>query len=344
LKVQCIEVEKAVGNVLFHDITQIEKDKFKGPRYKKGHVIRVEDVEILLSLGKKHIYSIKLDQGELHEDDAGNRLARALQGQGIILEGPNEGRYNLVATGKGLLKINVAALEQINGLEDVVVSTLHTDIPVEKGERVAGAKVIPLVVKETMVAEAEGICSNAVSLISVLPYRQIRIGCVITGSEVKKGRIRDAFAPILREKSLYFGLDAPDVLYADDEAGGIAEAILCLLAKGCGLVIITGGMSVDPDDVTPAGIRRTGARIVKYGAPVLPGAMFMLAYRNDIPLIGLPACAMYFKTTVLDVLLPRIVAGEILQAGDIIRLGHGGLCRNCEKCMFPGCSFGKGGH
>ena len=343
MKVSFIETEKAVGKVIFHDITQIERGAFKGARFKKGHVIREEDVEILLQLGKNHIYSIEMEPGELHEDDAGLRIARAIQGPGLQIQEPSEGRLNLVAAERGLLKIDVDRLNKINSLPDVVVSTLHTNSPVQAGERVAGAKVIPLVVREEVVLEVEAICAGISGLLQVKPYRQSKWGGVITGREVKEGRIKDGFSPVLSEKAKLFKLDPPEIVYAEDDAEVIAARIGDLLAKGCQLIMVTGGMSVDPDDVTPTGIKKSGAHVVKYGAPVLPGAMFLLAYHGQVPVIGLPACGMYFKNTVLDVLLPRILAGEKISAADIITLGHGGLCRSCEDCVFPHCSFGKGG-
>lgn len=342
MKVSFIETQKAVGKVIFHDITQIERGAFKGPRFKKGHVIQAEDVDILLNLGKNHIYSIEMEPGELHEDDAGMRIAKAIQGSGLSLQGPSEGRLNLVAAEKGLLKIDVESLNRINSLPDVIVSTLHSNSPVAAGEKVAGAKVIPLVVREKVVEEVESICSRGAGLLRVIPYRRTKWGAVITGREVKEGRIQDGFSPVLSEKAKLFDVDPPEITYAEDDAGVIAARIGNLIDKGCQLIMVTGGMSVDPDDVTPTGIKKSGAHIIKYGAPVLPGAMFLLAYHGDVPVLGLPACGMYFKNTVFDVLLPRMLAGEKINAADIASLGHGGLCRSCEVCVFPHCSFGKG--
>lgn len=341
MKTFSIETKKSIGRVIAHDITRIEMGSFKGPAFKKGHIIKEEDVEILLSLGKKHIYSIEIEPSELHEDEAGLRLASSLQGPGLIIKGPSEGRLNLLAEQRGLLKIDVARLERINSIADIVVATLHTNSSVDKGEMVAGVKVIPLIVKEEVVKEVEDICMDSPPL-TVLSYQRLKVGGVITGSEVIEGRIKDDFGPILSKKTSYYGLEQPQLLYADDNVALIAAKLKELLARGCNLIIVTGGMSVDPDDVTPLGIREAGAELVKYGAPALPGGMFLLAYLDEIPVIGLPACAMYYKSTVLDVVLPRIIAGEILKAEDINKLGHGGLCRQCRQCFFPNCSFGKG--
>lgn len=338
-----LETEKSIGRLICHDITKIEKGVFKGAIFKKGHRIRPEDVEILLDLGKNHIYALEIEEDELHEDDAGKRLARALAGPGLQIGEPSEGRLNLAAIHPGLLRVDAARLLALNSITDVVVATLHNNSPVHAGEQVAGAKVIPLVVNESTVKEVENICLTGEPLIQVLPYRKYRIGGLITGREVFEGRIKDGFAPVLAEKVSNFNLEEPVIRFCSDDADQIAISIDELLTEGCSMIIITGGMSVDPDDVTPTGIKKTGAEIIKYGAPALPGAMFLLAYKNNFPLIGLPACAMYFKNTVLDVIMPRLLAGEKVSAADIAVLGHGGLCRQCDTCTFPDCSFGKGG-
>jgi hypothetical protein len=343
MKTQQIETRAAVGHMLCHDITKIEKGAFKGARFKKGHQIREEDVDVLLDLGKNSIYVLELGEDDLHEDEAGERIARALAGPGLELSAPSEGRINLTAIHSGLLKIDVERLHRINSVPDVVVSTLHTYSPVEAGDLVTGAKVIPLVVNESTVKAVEDICFSAEPPIRVLPYKQFKIGGLITGREVFEGRIKDGFAPVLTEKTARYGLEEPKIQFCTDDASLIAESINSMLEEGCNMVIVTGGMSVDPDDVTPTGIKKCGAEIIKYGAPALPGAMFLLAYKGEIPLVGLPACAMYFQNTVLDIIMPRLLAGQQVSASDIAALGHGGLCRGCETCVFPNCSFGKGG-
>ena len=341
MKIRQLETVKAVGRLLCHDITKIEKGAFKGALFKKGHRIRTEDVKTLLDLGKKHIYTLELEKGDLHEDDAGQRIATALAGKGIHIGKPSEGRLDLEAAYSGLLKIDISRLQRINSVPDVVVATLHSGTPLKTGEKVAGAKVIPLVVNEKTVSMVEKICVEGQPPLQVLPYLPFRIGGIITGREVVEGRVKDGFAPVLAQKAANFGLEEPVIRFSGDDADLIASSINEMLAEGCTMVIITGGMSVDPDDVTPTGIKKAGAEIIRYGAPALPGAMFLLAYKGDAPLIGLPACAMYFQNTVLDILLPRLLAGEKVTASEIAALGHGGLCRRCETCFFPNCSFGK---
>ncbi len=343
MKIGYMDTKDAVGKMLFHDITKIEKGTFKGAFFKKGHIIKEEDVEALLNLGKNRIYLLELEPGDLHEDDAGLRIARALQGPGLNISGPSEGKLELSAAHRGLFKADVELLNQINSLPDLSVATLHTNIPLETGEKVAGTRVIPLVVREETVQQVEQICAPKPPL-AVLPYRQYKMGGLVTGREVFEGRIKDGFAPVLKSKAAYYDLEKPEILYAPDQTEIIAQKIEELLAHGCNLILVTGGMSVDPDDVTPAGINKVGAQIIKYGAPVLPGAMFLLAYKGEIPIIGLPACAMYYRTTVLDLVLPRIMAGETITARDIAALGHGGFCRTCDPCLYPHCPFGKGGN
>jgi hypothetical protein len=337
-----LKTEDAVGKVLCHDITKIVKDTFKGVAFKKGHVIRQEDVDALLRLGKSHIALIELEPLELHEEEAGLRLARALKGPGIVLKGPSEGRYDLIAEVRGLLKIKTRTLLKVNRIPKVVVATLQTFTPVLQGEKVAGTKVVPLAIEERVIGKVEAICAADGPVLSVLPHRKLKMGAVITGREVYEGRIEDGFGPVLKQKCAFWGLEPPAIQYCVDDATKISAAINEHLNQGCELILATGGMSVDVDDVTPLGIRKTGAKIIKYGAPVMPGAMFLMAYKGDCAIIGAPGCVMYASTTILDLLLPRVLAGERITADDICHLGHGGLCHSCKACVYPRCSFGKG--
>jgi hypothetical protein len=285
---------------------------------------------------------MELDSGDIHEDIAGIRLGTAVAGNGIYWRGPKESKVSLYAEYDGLLKINVDALEAINDLPDVILSTLHNNSVVKKDDLLAGTKVIPLVVPEETVAVAENICREAGWVTEVVPFKSLKAGLVITGNEVYKQRIRDGFGPVIKEKMQVFGQDVLRIDYAPDDCEDISSKIKKMVDDGAGLVMVTGGMSVDPDDVTPKAISLTGAEVIRYGAPVMPGAMFMLAYLNNVPVMGVPACGMFFKTTIVDILLPRILVGERLTKRDITLLGHGGLCRGCETCRFPNCTFGIG--
>ncbi len=242
---------------------------------------------------------------------------------------------------KGLLKINIKALNRINSLPEVIISTLHNNSPVKAKTKVAGTRVIPLVTENKILAQVDKICKEEGAIVDVKPFKESKVGLVITGKEVYEGRIEDAFLPVLKEKILNYQQLPPTVVYSPDDFRQISTKISEMIDEGMDMVVVTGGMSVDPDDVTPRGIKESGAEIVNYGAPVLPGAMFLLAYHESVPIVGLPACGMFYKTTVFDLILPLLLAGERVSVKEIALLGHGGLCRGCNSCIFPNCSFGK---
>lgn len=342
MRIQTIKVEEAVGKVLSHDITKVVKGESKGASFKKGHIIKIEDIPELLKLGKENIYILDLDQNDVHEDNAGIRLGNAVSGAGTIWSGPRESRVNIYAEYEGLLKVNIPALEEINDLPDVILSTLPNNTVVKKGDLLAGTKVIPLVVPEQTVLMAENICRQAGWVVKVLPFQSLKFGVVITGNEVYKKRIRDGFGPVIKEKVEAYGSSVLGVDFAPDDVEVIASKINKMSNDGADIIIVTGGMSVDPDDVTPKAIRLTGADVEKYGSPALPGAMFMLAYLGDIPVMGVPACGMFYKITIVDLLLPRLLAGERVTRRDIVALANGGLCKACPECRYPNCTFGKG--
>ncbi|MTI81146.1 MAG: molybdopterin-binding protein [Firmicutes bacterium] len=343
MRKQAIKVEEAVGKVLSHDITKIVAGEFKGPAYKKGHVITSQDVQELLKLGKDHVYVLELDESDVHEDEAGVRLGKAVAGNGTEWKGPKESRVNIFSSVPGLLKINIDALEEINELPNVVMATLPNNTVVKPGDMLAGTKVIPLVVDETDISAAENIAQEAGDIIKVVPFIQKKVGIIVTGNEVYKGRIKDTFGPVLSKKINSYQSEVLELAYCPDDAEVISTQISNMVEKGAEMILLSGGMSVDPDDTTPKGIVLSGAEIIKYGAPALPGAMFLIAYINDIPILGVPACGMYFKTTVLDLVLPRIFVGEKISRKDIIKMAHGGLCQNCAQCSYPNCTFGMGG-
>lgn len=339
---EVIAIEDAVGKILCHDVTRIVAGEFKGPLFRKGHLIREEDIPKLKKIGKEHIYILKMDEEDVHEDEAGVRIGRAAAGPGVRISGPVESKVNLVANRPGLLKIRVDMLARVNFLPDVIIATLPTNSTVQAGEIVAGTKVIPLVVKEETISAAEEIL-QAGSLVEVKPFHSKLFGIIVTGGEVYRGKIKDSFGPMLKDKVINLGSKVGWLNYAPDEAIMIARLIGRQVAIGAEVILVTGGMSVDPDDVTPRGIKMAGVEIISYGAPVLPGAMFLMGYMGEIPVLGVPACAMFNQVTILDLLLPRILAGEMITGEDICTLGHGGLCQNCDSCRFPQCTFGCGG-
>ncbi len=338
---QSIPVTEAIGMVLGHDLTEIRPGEFKGVAFKKGHIITTDDVPRLLDIGKEHIYVLDLDKGTLHENDAAERMATAAAGEGIVLSETTEGKVELTAAHEGLLKINTEALHQINAHEDCMFATIHTNHVVGKGKQLGGTRIIPLVIDVQKIRAVEEICRKNAPVIEVKPLRKHSVGIVTTGSEVYHGRIQDKFGPVLREKFEKLGSRILRQIIVDDKPAMIADAIHTLVKEGADFIATTGGMSVDPDDVTPTGIKTAGGDIVTYGAPVLPGAMFLMAYLGSIPVVGLPGCVMYCRTTIFDLVVPRILAGETINRENIARLGHGGFCLSCEECRYPDCGFGK---
>lgn len=338
-----IPVREAVGLALCHDITEIVPGGAKGPAFRRGHAIRAEDVDHLLRLGKEHIFVQEAEDGGVHEDDAARRMARAVAGPGIAYGEPREGRINFTASRKGLFSINLDLLDRVNSIPHVTLATLHSLQAVARGRAVAGTRVIPLAVPETTVKAVEDCCRGAFApLLSVLPFKKHRVGIVTTGSEVYEGRIADAFGPVLRKKFKAWGSTVLSQAIVPDQTELTREAIREAIANGADLVCVTGGMSVDPDDRTPAAIRAVGCEVVAYGAPVFPGAMFMLGYSDQVPVLGLPGCVMYHRASIFDLIVPRILAGLRVCARDIARLAHGGFCEACAECHFPRCAFGKG--
>jgi len=338
---ESVQVENAVGMVLGHDITRIIRGQTKERAFKKGHVIQQEDISVLLDLGKKHIYVWTLETGYLHENEAAQAIADAAAGPGILLSEPKEGKIELTAEYAGLLDINVSLLEALNSMDQLMFATIHTRQMVQAGKLLAGTRIIPLVIEAEPVERAVRLLRDSAPLIQVKVLEHHRVGIVTTGSEIYEGRIQDQFGPVLRDKFAALGSDVVDQLIVPDDPEMIAEAITRLIAAGADFIATTGGMSVDPDDVTPAGIRKAGGEIVTYGAPVLPGAMFLLAYKNGIPITGLPGCVMYYAATVFELVVPRLLAGEAVTRKDFAALGHGGLCLSCNSCRYPDCGFGK---
>ncbi len=340
---RAVSVYQAEGMVLCHDVTEIIPGKRKGRAFNKGHVIQKEDINKLLMIGKENIYVWEVNEKLLHENDAARRFARAAAGEGLRLAEAAEGKVELKAAVTGLLKINVEALERINDIDQLAAATLHSNQIVQAGTKIAGCKIIPLVIETEKIRQLEEICAQHYPLMEVKKLQAFKIGVVTTGSEIYHGRIEDAFGPVLEKKFQQWGSSILQQIFVPDNAERIAEAIQHLLALGADMIVTTGGMSVDPDDVTPAGIRAAGGKIISYGAPTLPGAMFMLAYFGSIPVLGLPGCVMYHKSTIFDLVAPRILVGEELTRRDITKLGHGGLCLVCDECRYPECGFGKGG-
>ncbi|MDO5673369.1 MAG: molybdopterin-binding protein [bacterium] len=337
-----VPVEEAVGMVLPHDITEIIKDVRKSRAFKKGHIIRPEDVATLRRLGKEHIYVLNLGPDEVHENEAALLFAGALAGEGVEhAQEPSEGKIGFSAGRDGLLKINREALFRFNMLGELMCATLQDNTPVRKGEQIGATRLIPLVARRALVEEAVATVQTGEPVLRVMPLRKAAAGLVITGNEVYSGRVADRFEEVLRAKLAGLGSSVVQVRFAPDDPAQIAAEIRSCLDAGADLIVISGGMSVDPDDVTRLGIGMAGAEALVYGTPVLPGAMLAVGRIDTVPVIGLPACGMFHGITVFDLILPRILAGEQIGREELAQLGHGGFCRNCPNCRYPVCSFGK---
>jgi len=337
-----IKTEDAVGHILCHDMTQIIKAQYKDARFRKGHVVTEEDIPILLSMGKEHLYVYEVTPDMVHENDAAERLLALCGTENMTRSEVKEGKIELKAACDGVFLVDSHRLYHVNSQDEVMIATRKGGLGVKKGDKLAGMRVIPLVIEESKLKKAEE-AAGPEPLICLKPYVR-KTACIIsTGSEVKKGLIKDTFTPVVRDKLSTFGIETLDIDYSGDGVENVRDMILDKKKKfHPDMILCTGGMSVDPDDTTPGGIRASGAQVVCYGAPVLPGAMFLLAYFEDgTPIMGLPGCVMYAKATVFDLVLPKVAADIKVTRSDISALGEGGLCLGCGECHYPICPFGK---
>ena len=342
---KCVKTQDAVGHVLCHDITQIIKDVKKGTAFRKGHIVTEEDIPVLLSLGKDNLYIWEKTEGVLHENEAAEYLRDICMNENMIQSEVKEGKIELIAEIDGLLKIDVDKLRAVNSLGEMMIATRHTNTTVKKGDKLVGTRIIPLLIEQEKMEKAKEVAGDR-PILSLIPFKKKKVGIVTTGNEVFYGRIKDTFGPVVAEKVKEFGADVIGQTIVNDDMEKITKAVEEFIEQGADMVLCTGGMSVDPDDKTPGAIKNTGARIVSYGAPVLPGAMMLLAYYEkdgrELPIVGLPGCVMYAKRTVFDLVLPRLMADDMVTSDDLAGLGLGGLCLSCDICTFPNCGFGKG--
>ena len=342
---KCVKTKDAVGHVLCHDITQIIKDVKKGTAFRKGHVVTEEDIPVLLSLGKDNLYVWEKNEGMLHENEAADYLRDICINENMSQSEVKEGKIEIMAEIDGLLKIDVERLRAVNSLGEMMIATRHTNFPVKKGDKLAGTRIIPLIIEKEIMEKAKEVVGDE-PILTLMPFKKKKVGVVTTGNEVYYGRIKDTFGPVVMDKVKEYGAEIMGQTIVNDDMEKITNAVKEFIEKGADLVLCTGGMSVDPDDKTPGAIKSTGARIVSYGAPVLPGALMLLAYYEkdgvEIPIVGLPGCVMYAKRTAFDLVLPRIMADDKITKEDLAGLGLGGLCLGCKVCTFPNCGFGKG--
>ena len=334
-----IRVEDAVGMALCHDITAM-RDGFKGAAFKRGHVITQEDIPALLDLGKRTVFVWEDNAGEIHEEDAALRMAAMAPVEGAHYTAPSEGKVLLMADQRGMFRVDTALLQKINSIGDITISTLPDHYPVEAGARLASMRIVPLVTKEEQILRAEQLCAEK-KLLDLRLYQEKKLGVIITGSEIYSGRIRDKFEPVVRAKMKQYPAQILGVTICDDDLDMITSEAKKFLDQGADFLIFTGGMSVDPDDLTPTAIRTLGADIVTHGVPSQPGNMTLVAYLGETAILGVPGAAISLPTTIFDVLLPQIFAGDRITKADLIRLGDGGLCQLCKSCHFPNCTFGR---
>ena len=334
-----IRTQDAIGHIISHDITRIVPGGEKGVAFKKGHIVREEDIPELLKIGKSHLFVWENDGTVLHENEAAARLADFVAGEGLLRGEVKEGKIEIFADQSGVLRVDKEKLSVLNGFDDVMVAARHDLAPVKAGDKLAGTRIIPIAIAKDRMEEIRQAAAPGVVL-SIAPYRPMRTAIVTTGSEVFEGLIDDGFTPVVRGKLDEFETEEVGHLTVPDNPQMATNAILRMVDKGADAVFVTGGMSVDPDDRTPLAIKNTGAEIISYGAPVLPGAMFLVSYLGDTAILGLPGCVMHSKRTIFDIILPRVMAGIRISKQDINDLGPGGLCLGCEHCIFPACGFG----
>ena len=339
-----IKTQDAVGSVLCHDLTQIIKGVTKDAVFRKGHIVQPEDIPVLLSIGKEHLYVWEADENMLHENDAARILCDICKNDNMLVSEVKEGKIELSAACEGLFKVDSKRLQLVNSFGQMMIATRHGNTPVWKGDKLAGTRIIPLVIEKEKMYTVQELCGEE-PILKLMPYKLKKAAVIATGSEVFTGRIKDTFTPVIEEKLSDYGVEVIYKQVLGDDPEAVTAAIKTAIdGKGAELVCCTGGMSVDPDDRTPLAIKNTGAEIISYGAPVLPGAMFLLAYygENRVPVMGLPGCVMYSKRTIFDLVLPRVIACDPVRADELAQLGEGGLCLNCKICTYPACGFGKG--
>ncbi len=334
-----VKVQDAVGMTLCHDITAMY-DGFKGALFKRGHVIEEADIPRMLDIGKQTVFIWEPEAGEIHEEDAATRMAAAMPVAGAHYEGPSEGKMVLKADSAGMFRVNAALLRRLNSIGDITISTLPDHYPVQPGARLASMRIVPLVTQETQVAELEALCKGE-KVVDLLPYKARKAGIIITGSEVYHGRIKDKFEAVARGKLAKYPCEIVGVAICDDDLDMLTGEARRLLDAGADLLIFSGGMSVDPDDLTPSAIRALGAEVVSHGVPSQPGNMTLVAYLGDAAVLGIPGASIVMPTTIFDVVLPQIFAGVKFTKEELIGLGDGGLCQLCKSCHFPNCTFGR---
>lgn len=334
-----VKVEEAVGLTLCHDLTEM-RDGFKGPAFRRGYVITEADIPHMLDIGKRTVFVWEENAGEIHEEDAALRMAAMAPVDGAHYTAPSEGKVLLLADREGMFRVDTDLLREINSIGDITISTLPDHYPARPGVRLASMRIVPLVTKEEQIIRAEALCKGR-RLLNLLSYQPRKTGIIITGSEIYHGRIKDKFEAVARKKLAAYPGEVIGAAVCDDDLDMLVNTARGFLARGADFLIFSGGMSVDPDDLTPSAIRRLGCEVVTHGVPSQPGNMTLMAYLGDVPVMGVPGAAISLPTTIFDVMLPQVFAGVKFTHEELINLGDGGLCQLCAACHFPNCTFGR---
>lgn len=342
LKSTVLSIEEAVGLPLSHDLTMIDpQNKYKGAKFKRGHILTKDDLPILRRMGRMHLSVLELAHDEVHEDLAAIRLGEKFKSCGFSVTSPSEGRCNLKAEKNGLLIIDEQMVNRINSDKDWVLSTIANFSVVKKGDVVAAWRIGPLAMTEDRVAAAEAAIENSALKFKIAEFSPFKTALITTGAEIFKGEINDAFSAKLPPKLEKYGAPLVFQTIVPDDKNAIIDAIMNACDAEAEVILCTGGMSVDADDLTPAAIREVCGEVIFKGTPVLPGSNLMLGKKSSVYILGVPACAVHADVTVLDTVMNRIYA-SVPPSGDEVRTwGVGGLCRACDNCNFPVCSFGS---
>lgn len=338
-----VRIEDAIGLPICHDMTRVVPGEFKGVAFKKGHIITENDINELKKIGKEHVYVDEIPEGYIHENECAERISRAVcDKESFIFTDVAEGKVNIKANRDGLLKVNKERLFEINNIEHVTVSTKYDDIVVRRGDVVASDRIIPLYTKESNIEKVEKVCYEEGKVIEIKPFIKQKVHLVITGNEVYKGLIKDRFYDALEPKMKEYGCEIANVAKAPDDKEMIKNEIQKAYDDGAEIIICTGGMSVDEDDLTPIAIKELIDELIIHGTPVQPGNMFLLGYKGNVPIMGVPGAVMFYPYTIFDIAFPKVACKEKITKDFFINLGFGGLCHFCKECHYPNCTFLKG--
>lgn len=326
-----VSVKDAVGHPLMHDIARIIIGEVKDTPFRRGHVITAEDIPKLLDLGKEHVFIMdESDAHKIHEEDVAWALYDLCKSNNIYSSDEvREGKVEAFSRIHGVLEIDIEQLHHINGIGDLNIVTKFSNTVVQEGDKLAGMRCVPLLLEEEELQLAQHVHKEIYKnrpILEVHPFTIKRVGIVTTGSEVATGRIQDAFTPIIKERTEPFGVSLVSHEIVTDETERIVEAIQKVKSEGAEIIFCTGGMSIDPDDLTPGAIMRCAKEVITYGLPVLPGSMVCIAYMSDgTPIVGLPGGVLFSKPTAFDVLLPKLLSNRKITKEFCVQLGHGGL-------------------